>query len=208
MKPNESTWMDHFRSRKSNLIDYENYQHFALFVPMIELNNELHIVFEVRSQNIRQPGEICFPGGKVDEDDVSNEAAAIRELTEELGVSPNKVEIVGELDYMITPFKLILFPFLGKIVSDATFKKNDDEVKEILFVPLSKLLKMRPMEHHVSLKVKPEQDFPFHLIPNGEDYHWRTGKMEEQFYKYEGHVIWGLTARILTHVLEEIRSLD
>ncbi|MDG5786489.1 CoA pyrophosphatase [Evansella sp. AB-P1] len=207
MNFNDQSVMNHFRKRKANIIDYETYIPFALFVPLIEKDGELTIIFEVRAQNIRQPGEICFPGGKVDDEDRSYSSAAVRELSEELGVETSNIELLGELDYMVTPFKLILYPFLGKISSDATIEKNDAEVKEVLYIPLSTLLKMKPKEHHVFLKVMPEESFPYHLIPNGENYNWRTGKITEQFYEYEGHVIWGLTARILTHVLDEIRKV-
>lgn len=189
-------------------MDHETFHHFALLVPLMKKNGEYHIVFEVRAQNIRQPGEICFPGGKVDLDDDSHEAAAIREFSEELGVPVHKVAVMGKLDYMITPFKLMLFPFLGIVDEDAVIKKNDAEVKEVLYIPLSKLRKMKPKEHFIYLRVEPEKGFPYHLIPNGENYNWRTGSVTELFYDYNGHVIWGLTARILAHVMEEITKVE
>ncbi|MDQ0254296.1 8-oxo-dGTP pyrophosphatase MutT (NUDIX family) [Evansella vedderi] len=199
-------WLHHFRSRKGQIMDFNKYHRFALFVPLMKINGEYHMIFEVRAENIRQPGEICFPGGKVDSTDPSHEAAAIRELSEELGVTPSKVEIIGELDYMITPYKLILYPFLGIIEEDANISKNDGEVREVLYVPLSELLIMEPMEHHIYLKVEPEKEFPYHLIPNGEDYNWRTGSVKELFYEYNNYVIWGITARILAHVIEEMKQ--
>ncbi|MBU9722558.1 MULTISPECIES: NUDIX hydrolase [Bacillaceae] len=198
----------HFHSRKAKLLDYDTYYHFSLFVPLIEKGGEMHILFEVRAQNIRQPGEICFPGGKVDDTDPSHEYAAVRELSEELGVDPSKAKIISALDYMVTPFKLILFPFLGVIDSDADIKKNEQEVKEIFTIPVSELMKMTPKEHKIYLNVQPEEEFPYHLIPNGENYNWRTGTVIEQFYDYNGKIIWGLTARILTHVLDELKSLE
>lgn len=194
----------HFQERKAEIMDHRTFHHFALLVPLIKKDGEYHIIFEVRAHNIRQPGEICFPGGKVDATDASHEAAALREFTEELGVPINKVEIIGPLDYMITPFKLMLFPFLGIVDEDAIIVKNDEEVREVLYVPVSKLSLMKPKEHYIYLKVEPEGGFPYHLIPNGEDYNWRTGSVTELFYEYNGHVIWGLTARILAHVMEEI----
>ncbi|WP_078597271.1 NUDIX hydrolase [Evansella clarkii] len=207
MDEKQSLWLEHFRNRKANVMDHELYNEFAILVPLVEKREELHFVFEVRAQNIRQPGEICFPGGKIDNTDSSPAHAALRELEEELGVPPSKVRLAGDLDYMITPFRFMLYPFLGLIDSDTVFKKNDDEVKEILFVPLSKLLEMKPKEHKIFLNVEPDEEFPFHLIPNGENYNWRTAFVNEQFYEYEGNVIWGLTARILTHVLQEIKGV-
>ncbi|MBU9713355.1 NUDIX hydrolase [Evansella tamaricis] len=198
--------MNHFQARKANILEHELYKHFAIFVPLIKRNGVLHFVFEVRAQNIRQPGEVCFPGGKVDSTDASYEQAATRELCEELGVVPSDTQVIGELDYLITPFQIILYPFLGMIHSDAPLKKNDAEVKEIFYVPVSYFLKTAPQEHYIYLQVQPEKEFPYHLIPNGENYNWRTSKVTEQFYEYDGKVIWGLTARILTHVMDEIKK--
>ncbi|ADU29809.1 NUDIX hydrolase [Evansella cellulosilytica] len=198
----------YFRSRKSQLIDKQKLYEFALVVPLIVLDDEYYIVFEKRAKNITQPGEICFPGGKVDKLDESVEYAAVRELTEELGVPPHHIEVVGELDYLITPFNMILYPFLARIDSKTRFEKNDEEVAEILFIPLSDLMSMEPKEHYIYLDVRPEENFPYELIHQGENYPWRTGTFPEQFYVYKGQVIWGLTARILTHVLEEIAQAE
>ncbi|UCZ54404.1 CoA pyrophosphatase [Bacillus shivajii] len=204
MGTKKPTWSHYFETRKANILDIEKFRRFALFVPFIQKNGEWHILFEVRAQNVPQPGDVCFPGGKVDADDPTEKDAAIRELCEELGVKKSNVHLIGELDYMLTAFGLILYPYIGVLDEDASFNINQDEVKEIFTVPLSALKKMEPKKHHVYLKVKPEDEFPFHLIPNGENYEWRTGVVNEQFYGYDGYTIWGLTARILTHVLEEI----
>ncbi|PYZ95300.1 coenzyme A pyrophosphatase [Salipaludibacillus keqinensis] len=200
--------IQYFKHKKAKVLDYDKYTRFAIFVPLIEKDGELHIIFQIRSRHVRQPGEICFPGGKVEKSDPSFEFAAIRELSEELGVSSEEVELLGELDYMVTPFRFMLFPFIGTLPKNTNFQLNHGEVEDIFFAPLSKLVKMTPKEHQVYLEMEPEKNFPYHLIPNGEDYHWRTGLVNEQFYEYNGYVIWGLTARILTHVLDEIQSVS
>ena len=71
-------------------------------LPLIEINNETHVLFEVRSLNLRrQPGEICFPGGKIEQDDVDQRQCAIRETSEELGIHESDIENVIPLDYML-----------------------------------------------------------------------------------------------------------
>jgi peroxisomal coenzyme A diphosphatase NUDT7 len=196
----------YFKQRKAGVLDSEQYRRYAIFVPLAVEDGELSVIFEVRSEFVPQPGEICFPGGRIDEGDSSASAAAERELCEELGVSPEEVEITGELDYMVTPSKSMIFPFLGEIKNSSVLEPNPGEVKEIFSVPLKDLLEMEPYEHRIQLAVQPEDGFPYHLIPNGEDYPWSAGVIYEHFYQYKNYIIWGLTARILTHVLEEMKK--
>ncbi|WP_416149257.1 NUDIX hydrolase [Salipaludibacillus sp. HK11] len=194
----------YFKQRKANILNHDNYNRFAIFVPLMIKDGELQIIFQIRSRHVRQPGEICFPGGKVEETDPSTSFAAIRELSEELGVPENNVQLLGELDYMVTPFHFMLFPYIGTLPSNTEFHLNKGEVEDIFFAPVSTLMKMTPKVHDIKLEMQPDNNFPYHLIPNGEDYSWRKGAVSEEFYEYNGHVIWGLTARILTHVLIEL----
>ncbi|SDY49499.1 8-oxo-dGTP pyrophosphatase MutT, NUDIX family [Evansella caseinilytica] len=199
-------WQQHFKKRHAALMDLKDYHQFAILVPLLEINGKLHFVFQIRSDTIRQPGEVCFPGGKVDDSDQSYRHAAVRELAEELGIPEAAVQVIGELDYMITPFRLMLYPFLGILDKNSRFHINENEVKEIFFIPVDEALQLKPKNHYIFLNVEPEKGFPFHLIPNGENYTWRTGTVTEQFYEYNGYIIWGLTARIFTHVLEELKK--
>ncbi|WP_288160786.1 NUDIX hydrolase, partial [Streptococcus pneumoniae] len=69
----------------------------AVLVPLVQVNGEWHILFEVRSLIMRkQPGDISFPGGKLDGSETAQEAA-LRETHEELGIPPESVEILGQL---------------------------------------------------------------------------------------------------------------
>lgn len=203
-----SNWLQYFKDKQANLLNYDKYHKYALFVPLIEKDGELQLIFEVRSKHVTQPGEVCFPGGKVDSTDPSNEAAAVRELCEELGVKEDEVTLIGALDYMINPAGLIIYPFLGIIEPNTSFHINKAEVEEIFFVPVSKMKKMTPKKHEVAFQVQPNNDFPYHLIPNGKDYRWRKSSITELFYEYNGQIIWGLTARVLTHFLDELKKVD
>ena len=72
---------DKLKNTKPKPMDYE--VSFAVLVPLIEIDEELNLIYEVRSNSIEQPGEISFPGGRI-EDGESPEEAAIRETSEEL----------------------------------------------------------------------------------------------------------------------------
>ncbi|HCS11709.1 MAG TPA: CoA pyrophosphatase, partial [Clostridiales bacterium] len=72
---------------------------FAVLVPMIEIDGELNFIYEVRSNSITQPGEISFPGGRIEEGESPKEAA-IRETSEELLLNKANIEIIAELNYV------------------------------------------------------------------------------------------------------------
>ena len=84
-----------------------NYKYYAILVPMIKINHELHLLFEVRSSELkRQPGEICFPGGKKELNETFEETA-IRETIEELNISSDNIEVIGELPSVSTHYNII-----------------------------------------------------------------------------------------------------
>ncbi|MCM3568914.1 CoA pyrophosphatase [Neobacillus mesonae] len=179
---------------------------YAVMVPLIQKEDGIHVLFEVRSLTLRrQPGEICFPGGKVDPIDEDERAAAIRETTEELGLEAEDISGVYPLDFMVSPFGMLVYPFVGLISEQDKINYNTEEVGEIFSVPLSFFMNHEPEIHFVEMNVVPKENFPFDLIVGGKNYKWRTRGMEEYFYVYGDKAIWGLTARILAHFIELIR---
>lgn len=197
---------DKVKDHTPAVLGHKHFMKSAVLLPLIQKADELHVLFEVRSETMRrQPGEICFPGGRVDPWDKDPQAAAIRETTEELGISEARISDVYPLDYLVTPFGMIVYTHAGLISTDEQFEPNPSEVEEIFTVPLSFFLDNDPKIYHVNLQVKPEKTFPFELVPGGENYNWRTSHIDEYFYIYGEKVIWGLTARILAHFVEMIR---
>lgn len=154
----------------------------------------------------RQPGEICFPGGRVDPGDTDEKQAAIRETVEELGIKRESITGVQPLDYLISPFGMIIYPFAGFIEDAGAIQPNEAEVGEVFTVPLDFFMAAKPEVYHVHFKPEPEENFPFDWVPGGKNYNWRARGMEEYFYHYEGRIIWGLTARILAHFVAIIQE--
>ncbi|WP_010097830.1 NUDIX hydrolase [Ornithinibacillus scapharcae] len=184
------------------IMGIENFKRSAVLIPLVEVNEETHILFEVRSMNLRsQPGDICFPGGRIDPSDLSPNHCAIRETTEELGISKKDILDVTPIDYIVSDMGRIIYPFVGKIENIDQIKPNSMEVGEIFTVPLDHFKNIEPESYKVHFKVIPEENFPFDLIVGGEDYNWQIRHVNELFYRYENRVIWGLTAKILTHFL-------
>lgn len=198
--------LSNLKGHTPKILGSESFSKYAVMVPLLQKEDGIHVLFEVRSLELRrQPGEICFPGGRVDADDVDEAGAAIRETVEELGINKEQITGVYPLDYMISPYGMILYPFAGYISKPEEIQPNPAEVGEIFTVPLSFLIENDPEIHHVQLKAEPDKSFPYDLIPGGENYQWRTRGIEEYFYRYGNRAIWGLTARILAHFIEIIR---
>ncbi len=193
------------KSHTPSILGSNKYSKYAVLIPLIQKNDEIHVLFEKRSLNLRrQPGEICFPGGRMDSIDSDEKSAAIRETTEELNICNDDIPEVFPLDYMVSPFGMMVYPFAGIITNPGNIQPNPTEVGEIFTVPLSFFIHHEPEIYHIEFKVEPEKNFPFDLIIGGENYNWRTRGIEEYFYRYEDKVIWGLTARILAHFIELI----
>lgn len=186
----------------------EVHQHYAVLLPLVEVEGEWHILYEVRSSNlVTQPGEISFPGGRVEEGESPVEAA-IRETCEELGLAYEQIEYVGELDYIASPFNLIIYAYVGILrnVSLPAMRFNTDEVEQIFTVPLSFFFTTLPTVFMGEVDVRFTEDFPYDHIPNGMGYRWRKGRYPVHFYWYEEFVIWGITARLTTNFIEIIQN--
>lgn len=179
---------------------------YAVLLPLLEKNHRTHLLFEVRSLNLRnQPGDVCFPGGGVEKVDLSEKHAAIRETSEELGVSETYIHDVYPLDVMLPTPKRMIHPFVGRLEKDIQLKPNKAEVAQIFTIPLNYFLQTKPKKYEVSLEAIPENDFPYHLIVGGKNYDWRVQKVNQYFYIYEDKVIWGLTAKIILNFLSLLK---
>lgn len=170
----------------------------AVLLPLVNTPDGISVLFEVRAAKLGwQPGDVCFPGGRAECSDDSFAATALRETCEELGLDADDVQLTGGLNYLVTHMGTIIHPYVGCIKDINKIKFNKDEVDEIFTVPLAFLLNNPPRVAHMELANKAGDDFPFDLLPR-QPREWRKRKgYSVYFYEYGGHVIWGLTARIL-----------
>lgn len=196
------------RGREADILNRQKLRESAVLLPLVEVESETHILFEVRSSEMRsQPGDICFPGGRVEEEDRDQMESAIRETSEELGITMEAVTDVIPLDYIVSEMAGIIYPFAGTLTNLEEIRINKQEVAEVFTVPLSYFLHTEPKRYKIDFEVLPERDFPFELIHNGENYDWRKRQMDELFYVYNSHrVIWGLTAKIIYHFVQLLKS--
>jgi 8-oxo-dGTP pyrophosphatase MutT (NUDIX family) len=150
------------------------------------LAGEDHIVFQQRTDRVRHhKGEISFPGGARDPEDADLLETALRETHEEIGVSPDLVEIYGQLDDTDTyGSNYLIRPFVGAVSPEEqlTFVEAEREVRELLHVPVEHLLSETARTWKVA-----ERDGSTETTPA---------------YSFQEHVIWGATARMLGQFLE------
>ena len=189
------------------ILGYEHYRKYSLLLPLVDVNGETHLLFEVRSLTMRsQPGDVCFPGGRVDASDKSVLHGALRETDEELGIDEKYIQNVIPLDYLVSEFGRIIYPFIGYVTNIKHMKINEREVAEVFTVPLQYFLENDPKVYKINVEIVPEENFPFHLIQGGEDYDWRPRHIDELFYEYNDRIIWGLTARIIKHFVGVVKA--
>ncbi|MET3507499.1 NUDIX hydrolase [Halalkalibacter oceani] len=192
--------------RSASVLTQKGSMNAAVILPLVYENGELSILFEVRAHHLNsQPGEICFPGGRIDSDDPTPQLAAIREVTEELGLKREYIKPLAPLDILVTPFRGIIYPFAAVLENIESITPNQAEVDHIFTVPLSFLYTYEPKRYEMKLHFEPDEHFPLDQISNSRTYAARTNTLTEFFYYYKQYVIWGLTARILTHFLDLTR---
>lgn len=147
------------------------------------------IIFQKRTHHVRDhKGQISFPGGATDPEDETVLHTALRETHEEIGVHPDDVEVMGQLDDMVTVSNFRVTPFVGWLKRyPYEWRFSDIEVAYLLEVPLGHLL-------------KPETLAPDRRLINGREYVFSS-------YQWGDDLIWGATARMLTNFLDIVASL-
>jgi 8-oxo-dGTP pyrophosphatase MutT (NUDIX family) len=155
----------------------------AVLIPLIEREAGFHVLLTRRTETLRShAGQISFPGGRLEPDDASIEAAALRESQEEIGLPPERVEIVGRLGRWRTTTGYIVYPVVGLIALPVALRPDPGEVAEIFEVPLSFLLD--PANHKPHVVERDGRRFQLVAMPYGEYYIWgATAAMLHNLYR-------------------------
>lgn len=162
---------------KAGAILHSDQQQAAVLIPIIDYGDKLHVLFTQRALHLRHhPGQISFPGGRIEPEEQSH-TAALREAHEEIGLSPAAVELLGQLPLQSTSTGFTIQPWVGLLKPQPRWILQTNEVAGIFEVPLQHFLQQEN-RHQFSLKLR--------------------GK-EQQLYAmpYQDKFIWGATAAIL-----------
>ncbi len=156
----------------------------AVLVPVVE-RPEPTVLLTLRTPDLRShSGQIAFPGGKIDADDQSPLAAALREADEEIGLDARFIEPIGYLDLYLTFSGYRILPTVARVDPDYRLTINPAEVAEAFEVPLDFL--MQPGNHQRHKRDWKGIERHYFAMPFGERY------------------IWGVTAGILRNLYERI----
>ncbi len=160
----------------------------AVLVPIFSRDGEPHILMTRRRADLRlHPGQISFPGGRIDPGDADAQAAALREAEEEIGLSPAHVEVLGRLDEaLVVTSGYRLTPWVGVVPYPYPYVAHPDEVAGLVELSVADLL--TPGSHRV-------------------DFREAFGMMHEvHTFDVGGNMLWGATARILHELLTVWRT--
>jgi len=111
----------------------------AVLIPITKRTEGLELLFTKRTDRVEHhKGQISFPGGACDPAETTPAETALRESQEEIGLPPSAVALLGAMDDIRTPSGFIVTPVVGYIETLPTLHLNDEEVAEVVFVPLEK----------------------------------------------------------------------
>lgn len=157
----------------------------AVLIPVVDDGDDARVIFTQRTATLRKhSGQIAFPGGGVDDDDVDVETAAMREAEEEISLDRRFVEPVGRLPHYKALSGFSITPVLAVVQPGFELIPNPAEVEKVFDVPLSFL--MDPRNHERGSGVWLGSERHYYRMP------------------YEGHNIWGITAGIVRVIYERL----
>ncbi len=182
-----------FKTRERRELQLPEFRRAAVLVPVV-LEPEAHLILTLRTAHLpTHKGQISFPGGSLHDLETPIEAA-LREAYEEIGMDSSLVQVLGMLDDVWTPQGFHVTPVLGLLEQPATLEADTNEVARILHVPLEELQNLKP-------RYEPRNLPPNAKLPS-DPKAYRARANEVPHYDWQGFDIWGMTAWVISDVLE------
>ena len=159
----------------------------AVLVPIIEREDSLELLFTLRrSDLVAHPGQVSFPGGRIDPEDTDSWATALRECEEEIGIHSSSIQRLGRLSDLPVITNFVITPWVARVTDLGPYIASQREVAEIFTVSLNKLMDVRQRRTAIFS---------------------RFGKAERVYFFHGGpHVIWGATAAIIAELLSVLED--
>jgi 8-oxo-dGTP pyrophosphatase MutT (NUDIX family) len=159
----------------------------AVLVPLVDRDGAMSVLLTMRTANLQyHAGQISFPGGRIEPNDVSAVATALRETEEEIGLPRQVIEIIGRLDDYVTGTGFLVAPIVGLVRPPYALIPDPSEVEAVFEVPLAFILD--PANHRRESRVFNGVERRFYAMPYGDRY------------------IWGATAAMLLNLYDVLRD--
>jgi 8-oxo-dGTP pyrophosphatase MutT (NUDIX family) len=159
----------------------------AVMLIIYNKDNNLNLLLIKRQENLKtHPGQISFPGGTHEDKETFLETA-LRETHEEVGIVPDNLEVLGNLNPVyIPPSDFVVYPFVSWHNRQPVCTPCHDEVAEIIEVPIKELLNNGSKSSEIRINKGAEITTPY--------------------FRIKEHKVWGATAMILSELLERFKS--
>ena len=193
------------------IIGKDKYFNSSVLLPLILLDDEYHFLFEKRADNIRQGGEVSFPGGEYDTNiDKDFLDTAVRETVEEIGVSKEKIQVIGSMGTLVAPMGVTVDSFVALLTINNLneLKIDRKEVERIFTIPVSYFSEIKPSEYFARLEVhtqKRTEDgemidmLPVKRLklPKRYEKPWKGREHRILVYETNEETVWGITAELV-----------
>lgn len=209
----------HLKDHKNIIGKERKYRNASVLIPILKIDKEAHVLFQVRADHIRQGGEIGFPGGMVEEEDQGDyQVTAVRETVEELGIQSSQIDVIGYLGTYVASFDVTIDVYVGVIdIKTIEGLPLSEEVASVFTVPLNHLMQQRPEIHYINMQIQQtfvdEQGDEVVLLdakslglPDRYQKPYYNRKRRVYFYRYEAQTIWGMTGEILYEFLQLLKA--
>ena len=178
--------LDELRNRKYPVL---NAKKSAVLILFFHENDILKMILIRRSIYVGvHSGQIAFPGGRFEDEDIDLETTALREIKEEIGIPEDKIEIIGRLsDIYVPPSNFLISVFVGYLAEKPVYKIDPREVNEIIEIPFDDFFKPDVIKHkdfYIN-SIKAVSDAPYFDVNNAE--------------------IWGASAMVISELLDVLQ---
>lgn len=163
----------------------------AVLVPLAFHEDQWHVLFIRRASNEqdRHSGQVAFPGGRLEEFDASHEEAALRETHEEIGISADKIKLLGKITPYVTVSDYSVTPVVGIVDWPTTLLLQESEVARAFLMPLDWLKDTDNFTYRARQEMDPQSARRHPIIV---------------FNEYDGETLWGATARMTLNFLKAV----
>lgn len=171
--------------RRVSHLDQSRLRKASVLIGFVERQDGLNVIFTKRARHLKHhPGQVSFPGGKYEPDDVDLSDTALRETFEEVGIARDKVTIFGQMPELVTVSQFTVTPFLAFVDANYQTQIDANEVDEVFEVPANVLFDSKQL-HSQKFRIN--------------NFSHRVFGMS-----YQQHFIWGMTAQIIDAMQKHI----